>query len=368
MRVHFVNENVGGHATMHLAIRRALAGRTDVEATFFDVPPPTGVRRLLGARVPGLDRFDADLQALRIQIAASTVVRRHLASGPPADVLHLYTHNVGLLSPAVLRSRPSVVSLDATNVQNAYRLPQRRPGALTPHALRPTLALERAVYEAATLVAAQSEWAASSLRNDYDVPDAKIRVIPFGITVPPRPSRPATSAPVPRITFIGRSMDRKGGWRLLDVWQRHLRDRSRLTLVTLDPVPSVPGLEVRNDIRPGDGRLEAVLAETDVFAFPTDLDTFGYAAIEAMAAAVPVVATDTAALPEVVKHGLTGLLVATGDDRALAAALAELLDEPTRRRRMGHAGRQRVEERFDASVTTDTLIGVLAEAVAARTG
>ena len=44
------------------------------------------------------------------------------------------------------------------------------------------------------------------------------------------------------------------------------------------------GMEVRRDIRPGDGRLADVLARTTVLAFPTDMDTFGYAALEAMAA------------------------------------------------------------------------------------
>lgn len=364
MRVHFVNENVGGHATMHLALRAALEAHPDVDSSWFDVPPAAGARRLLGARVPGLDRLDADLQALRIQTSASTVVRRHLDDAPPHDVLHVYTHNVALMSVGHLRRRPSVVSLDATNAQNAYRLPQRRPTRVTPLALRPTMALERRVYRAATAVVAQSAWAARSLVEDYDVDEAKIHVIPFGITVspPPRPRREETDLPV--ITFVGRSMDRKGGWRLLELWRRHLRERSRLVLVTLEQVPPEAGLTVRNDIRPGDGRLSDVLAETDVFAFPTELDTFGYAAIEAMAAGCAVVASDTAALPEVVADGETGLLVPVGDDTALRAALDQLLGDPTQRRRMGAAGRARVESRFSAAVTTTALLDVLHGAAA----
>lgn len=359
VRVHFVNENVGGHATMHLAIRQALEHRSDVQATWFDVPAPTGVRRLAGARVPGLDRLDADLQPLRIQGAASAVVRRHLDHAPDHDVLHVYTHNVALGSVAHLRRRPSVVSLDATNVQNAYRLPQRRPTRVTAVALKPTIALERRVYEAASAVVAQSAWTAGSLIDDYGVDASKVQVIPFGITLPP-PPRPREEEPdLPVITFVGRSLDRKGGWRLLELWRRHLRSRSRLVLVTLEEVPAEAGLSVRNDIRPGDGKLEQVLAETDIFAFPTELDTFGYAAVEAMAAGVAVVATDTAALPEVVASGETGLLVPLGDDEALRAALEQLLDDPALRRRMGVAGRARAERLFSAAVTTDALVDVL---------
>lgn len=347
---------------MHHAIRRSLQAHEDVTATFFDVPPPTGFRRLVGARVPGLDRLDADLQPLRIQAAASAVVRRHLADAPPTDVLHLYTHNVALGSARLVRARPTVVSLDATNHQNAYRLPQRRPTALTPYALRPTLRLERAVYEAASLIVAQSEWAMASLTDDYDIPSSKIRVIPFGISLPPPPSPAPSEQGLARITFVGRSMDRKGGWRLLKTWRKHLRHLSRLTLVTLDRVDLEPGLEVYNDIRPGDGKLERLLEATAIFAFPTELDTFGYAAIEAMAAGVPVVATATAALPEVVEHGVTGLLAPVGDDDAFRRALERLLGDADLRHRMGSAGRERVEQRFDADVTTVELLDVLNDA------
>ena len=57
MRIHFVNENIGGHATMHAHIRSALAADPDVTATFFDVPPRGGVERAVGARIPGLGRL-----------------------------------------------------------------------------------------------------------------------------------------------------------------------------------------------------------------------------------------------------------------------------------------------------------------------
>ena len=128
-------------------------------------------------------------------------------------------------------------------------------------------------------------------------------------------------------------------------------------------MPPEPGLEVLNDIRPGDGRVDQLLAGTDVFAFPTELDTFGYAAIEAMAAEVPVVSTRTAGVPEVVEDGVTGLLVDVGDDQGLVAALDRLLADVDLRRRMGAAGRARVLERFDADVTTAALVEVLRRAV-----
>ena len=364
MRVHFVNENIGGHATMHQAIRLALREHPDVQSTFFDAPSSTLTRRVLSASIPGLPP-GSDFQPLRDQLVRSGVVARHLRHAPPRDVLHVYTHNVALLSAKRLREQCSVVSLDATNVQNAYRLPHQRAGRMTPLMLRPTMALERRVYAAASVIVAQSAWAAASLREDYGVEAARVRTIPFGISVPEERAR-VDDGGLPRITFIGRSLERKGGHRLLRLWREQLRVKSRLALVTLEQVPEEPGLDVFNDIRPGDGRVGEVLASTAVFAFPTELDTFGYAAVEAMAASVPVVATDTAALGEVVDDGVTGFLVPPRDDDALVGALERLLADEALRRAMGLAGRRRVLERFDARVTTAALVEVMREASGQR--
>src|SRR5262249_41898524 len=70
------------------------------------------------------------------------------------------------------------------------------------------------------------------------------------------------------------------------------------------------------------------------------------AVLESMAAGMPVVATAVGGTPELVEHGVTGLLVPPRDADALAAAILRLLDEPSLARRFGEAGRRRVVERF----------------------
>ncbi len=367
MRVHFVSENVGGHATLHLHLHRALRAHPDVDASLFEVPPARLARRLVAAPVPGLARLDLDLHPLRDQLARSAVVRRHLGGlTEPVDVLHVYTHNVGLLSVGPMGRQPTVVSLDATNEQNGYRLPQRYPTRFTPLTVAATKPLEQRVYRAATFVVAHSQWAASSLVDDYGVREEQIRVIPFGIAVPPLPAAPPKEG-TPRITFIGRSMERKGGWWLLDLWRRYLRDVSRLTLVTPEPVPGEAGVEVVNDVRPGDGRVFELLGDTAVYAFPSPIDPFGYSVIEAMSMAVPVVALGQAAVPEIVEDGVTGMVVEPGDQRAFAEAVRALVADPALGRRRGEAGRARVLERFDVRVTTQQLVDVLHAAHASAT-
>ncbi|MGZ8498146.1 MAG: glycosyltransferase, partial [Candidatus Binatia bacterium] len=72
----------------------------------------------------------------------------------------------------------------------------------------------------------------------------------------------------------------------------------------------------------------------------------GVAALEAMAAGKPVVATRVGGLAESVLDGQTGLLVAPRDGRAIADAVAQLVNDPQLLHRMGAQGRQRVVEHF----------------------
>jgi glycosyltransferase involved in cell wall biosynthesis len=90
-----------------------------------------------------------------------------------------------------------------------------------------------------------------------------------------------------------------------------------------------------------------VLASVDVVAVPsTRPDPLPNSALEALAAGVPVVAAAHGGLPEIVRDGATGLLVAPGDHVALARALRRLADDPAERRRMGEAAAADAHARF----------------------
>ena len=80
---------------------------------------------------------------------------------------------------------------------------------------------------------------------------------------------------------------------------------------------------------------------------PSLEEGFGIPAAEAMGCETAVVASDAGGLPEVVEHGVTGLIVPRGDSNALAAAIGDLLADPARRARMGQAGRERALRLFD---------------------
>lgn len=90
-----------------------------------------------------------------------------------------------------------------------------------------------------------------------------------------------------------------------------------------------------------------LLSAADLFLLPSSTESFGLAALEAMASGVPVIASEIGGLPEVIEHGVSGFLAPVGDvDRMAEYALA-VLSDAARAKAMGSAARQSAAERFD---------------------
>jgi L-malate glycosyltransferase len=96
-------------------------------------------------------------------------------------------------------------------------------------------------------------------------------------------------------------------------------------------------------------RVPGELQQFDVYVAASRLDSesFGVAVIEASACGLPVVVSDVGGLPEVVEDGVTGLVVQRDSPPALADAIARLVDDVALRHRLGAAGRQRVQQRYE---------------------
>ncbi len=92
--------------------------------------------------------------------------------------------------------------------------------------------------------------------------------------------------------------------------------------------------------------LNNLLRGADVFVFPSIWEPFGIACLEAMASGLPVVATKTGGIPEIVQHGKNGLLVPPRSAGALATGLVYLLKNKRKRLEMGRNARKTVEKNF----------------------
>jgi glycosyltransferase involved in cell wall biosynthesis len=102
------------------------------------------------------------------------------------------------------------------------------------------------------------------------------------------------------------------------------------------------------------------LSAADIFVLPSRSEGFSNAIIEAMAASLPVVATNVGGNAEAVQEGVSGLLVPSEDPAALAAAITRLLSDPSLAMKMGAAGKQLAAEKF----TTEAMMNRITRAYA----
>ncbi len=120
--------------------------------------------------------------------------------------------------------------------------------------------------------------------------------------------------------------------------------------------PDRPGAEsqcrqlgIGGDVRflGNQARVEPILDRSDLFLSASETESFGLASLEALARGVPVVATCTGGVPEVVCHGRNGLLCPVGDVEALAESCISLLADPSRREAFARDGRRWARSSFD---------------------
>jgi N-acetyl-alpha-D-glucosaminyl L-malate synthase BshA len=96
-----------------------------------------------------------------------------------------------------------------------------------------------------------------------------------------------------------------------------------------------------------------LLSVADIFLLPSESESFGLSALEAMSCRVPVIGTSAGGLPEVVEHGRTGWLEKVGDIEAMAERGKQLLADHLLREEMGQNARQAVVEKFHQDKVTD---------------
>jgi len=106
------------------------------------------------------------------------------------------------------------------------------------------------------------------------------------------------------------------------------------------------GLQERVNFAGKQDRVYQKLPMADVLLLPSQLESFGLAALEAMACEVVPVATRVGGVPEVIEHGKTGFLADVGDVDTMARCAVEILSDQDRLREMGQVARREARKRF----------------------
>lgn len=242
-------------------------------------------------------------------------------------------------------ARPPIPFFIYTDHTREAHRRQGAGGAPAP-ASRAWIEREQALYRRADTVFTLSDFCRRSVIDDYGVKPEKVLTVSTGINMRLPESVVAAEERRPVILFVGGEWKIKGGPQLVEAFRlvrRELPD-AELWLVGSQPARLEPGLKAHG--RVDRETLDRLYRQAAVLCVPSILDRASMVALDAAAYGLPVVTNPFGAGAERVVDGVTGYVVDPRDPAALASSLVRLLRDPALRRKLGCAGRARVEKDF----------------------
>lgn len=362
-----------GHGTYGNLLREGFTNGNLTPVDFYWYPAERKfdtkfLRWLLSLSFPNtwIQKQNLDFRRLRAQLSYAYMARKlaiKKLKQYPYAALHFHTYILAFLSLDLMAKYPSVVSLDMTTTQAAWE--QTDPSFMWTY--RPNIWLGKKVFQAAKGIITRSEWGRQSVINDYNIEPEKVKVIYPGVDInklTPGEKKPDSKKPF-NILFIGTDFERKGGEDVVAVFLDRFADKAELHLVTKAPIKyQHPHIHIHKNVQAYSPDWLKLYHQADVFIMPTHFEGFGWVFLEAMAAGLPVIATDINAIPEMVTHGETGFLIQPGDRTNLAHHLEYLIDNPSLAQSMGAKGRLKVEKSFNAPLHCQTLANMFEKIIA----
>jgi glycosyltransferase involved in cell wall biosynthesis len=257
---------------------------------------------------------------------------------------HAFSFQMQSLYDTSVPGVPHFIYTDHTHLSNLHYPDFDRSALRSPA----WLALERTVYENATVVFTRSTDVAADLTRFYNIPPAKVECVYAGSNVDVSHSGPPDNAGYSnqRILFVGVDWKRKGGPELLEAFKEVLQryPKAHLTIAGADVRVDLPNCTVLG--RVSAQQLAQHYAQSSIFCLPTRHEPFGIAFVEAMMHRLPLVATRVGAIPDMVDDGGNGYLVRPGDPQALVQALCKLLADPAHCQALGQRSYQKAADLY----------------------
>ena len=377
--------NVYGGAGVHVEeLSKVLAAHADVDVHAFDGPREAGVSPA-GVTVHGYD-YPAELASANAAIKTLGVDLEIADRVREADILHSHTWYANMAGHigGMLYGIPHVISAHSLEPLRPWKREQLGGG------YEVSSWVERTAYEAADGIVAVSFAMKDDILRCYPKIDPdRVRVIHNGIDLSgwnaPKADEEIAAAreyfasygldpDKPTIMFVGRITRQKGVPGLL---RAIAKLPPEIQVVLCAGAPDTPEIAAETEALVEDlqsrrtgivwisdflsrGKIIRLLSCSTAFVTPSIYEPLGIVNLEAMAVGLPVVGTKTGGIPDCIEDGVTGTLVpieqlddGTGTpvhpeafEADLASALEAVCADPEKARKMGAAGRKRVEEHF----------------------
>ena len=326
---------------------------------------------------PGLLAAGYDVRfAASAHLAGRVVELRRVVRERAPDVVHTCLFSANLAGRLAVAGRvPVLTSL----VNTSYDRVRRRDPNVRGSSLTLVRAVDLATWRLTTHFHAITRAVAEAAQEALGIPAARITMIErgrdtarLGEPSPARRHRARAALEVPAgaplVVTAGRQDYQKGQDVLLEA-AAELRHRVPGLVVFVCGRDGGATAALRTQVerlRLGDtvrflghrDDLPEILAAADIFAFPSRYEGLGGVLLEAMALALPIVASDIPAVRETVDEGCNAVLVPPGHPEPLAAALADLLADPGRRGAFGAHSRRRFLEHYAMDVIARRMVGL----------
>ncbi len=260
------------------------------------------------------------------------IMKKQLNSGD-----FLFSFQIGSLFDTSIKKIPHFIYTDNTYmarylsdpVYHKYELPTEK-----------WIKLEKTIYANSTLNFTRSSNVTNSIISYYNTPPGKVICVYAGSNAAEADEQSFDDARYQKkeILFVATSWERKGGVELFEAFKEICVEHpdAVLTIVGVEPNIEHQNINIVGLVKPSE--LKKYYQRASIFCLPTKTEAFGIVFVEAMSYKLPVIATNIAAIPDMVKNDVNGYLIEPGNANQIKNSLLKLLSDPQKCKDFGEAG------------------------------